>query len=73
VEGIEALRRELGFARRRLGAAAAPKEITFAASLPTRSGKIMRCLLRAHERGLPEGSATRSMQPRTGASANRCP
>lgn len=46
----------LGFARRRLGAAVAPKEIAFAESLPrTRSGKIMRRLLRARELGLPEG------------------
>ena len=53
----EALRRELlGFARKRLGAAVAPKEIDFLASLPrTRSGKIMRRLLRARELGLPEG------------------
>ncbi len=46
----------LGFARKRLGAAIAPKEIAFAASLPrTRSGKIMRRLLKARELGLPEG------------------
>ena len=46
----------LGFARKRLGAAVAPKEIAFADSLPrTRSGKIMRRLLRARELGLPEG------------------
>ncbi|ARO88868.1 acetate--CoA ligase [Nitrosospira lacus] len=53
----EALRRELlGFARKRLGAAVAPKEIDFVESLPkTRSGKIMRRLLKARELGLPEG------------------
>jgi acetyl-CoA synthetase len=53
----EALRRELlGFARVRLGAAVAPKEIEFSTNLPkTRSGKIMRRLLRARELGLPEG------------------
>ena len=46
----------LGFARKRLGAAIAPKEIAFLASLPrTRSGKIMRRLLKARELGLPEG------------------
>jgi acetyl-CoA synthetase len=46
----------LGFARKRLGAAIAPKEIAFVASLPrTRSGKIMRRLLKARELGLPEG------------------
>ncbi|MGE0873195.1 MAG: acetate--CoA ligase [Burkholderiales bacterium] len=53
----EALRLELiGHARKRLGAAVAPKEIAFAPSLPrTRSGKIMRRLLKARELGLPEG------------------
>ena len=56
-EAGEALRRDLlGFARKRLGAAVAPKEIDFVASLPkTRSGKIMRRLLKARELGLPEG------------------
>jgi acetyl-CoA synthetase len=53
----EALARELlGHARKRLGPAVAPKEIAFSATLPrTRSGKIMRRLLRARELGLPEG------------------
>ena len=46
----------LGFARGRLGPAVAPKEIAFIDSLPkTRSGKIMRRLLKARELGLPEG------------------
>ncbi|HEU5185223.1 MAG TPA: acetate--CoA ligase [Gemmatimonadaceae bacterium] len=46
----------LAFARRRLGAAVAPKEIAFEEHLPrTRSGKIMRRLLRARELGLAEG------------------
>ena len=56
-EGSEALRRELlGHARKRLGAAVAPKEIEFRLNLPkTRSGKIMRRLLKARELGLPEG------------------
>ena len=46
----------LGFGRKRLGAAVAPKEVEFRAELPkTRSGKIMRRLLRARELGLPEG------------------
>ena len=56
-EGNEALRRELlGHARKRLGAAVAPKEIDFRSNLPkTRSGKIMRRLLKARELGLPEG------------------
>ena len=56
-EPSEALRMELlGHARKRLGAAVAPKEIEFQAGLPkTRSGKIMRRLLKARELGLPEG------------------
>ncbi len=56
-EATDELRRELmAFARTRLGAAVAPKEIDFVASLPrTRSGKIMRRLLKARELGLPEG------------------
>ncbi len=56
-EAGEALRLELiGFGRKRLGAAVAPKEIDFRRELPkTRSGKIMRRLLRARELGLPEG------------------
>jgi acetyl-CoA synthetase len=51
------LRRELlGFARQRLGAVVAPKEIDFLQNVPkTRSGKIMRRLLKARELGLPEG------------------
>ena len=57
VEASEELRRELiGFGRKRLGAAVAPKEIEFQENLPkTRSGKIMRRLLKARELGLPEG------------------
>jgi acetyl-CoA synthetase len=53
----EALRMELlGHARKRLGAAVAPKEIAVLPALPrTRSGKIMRRLLKARELGLPEG------------------
>lgn len=56
-EPSEALRRELlGLARKRLGAAVAPKEIDFRRNLPkTRSGKIMRRLLKARELGLAEG------------------
>jgi len=56
-EPTEALRRDLmAHARRLLGVAVAPREIAFAAQLPrTRSGKIMRRLLRARELGLPEG------------------
>jgi acetyl-CoA synthetase len=53
----EGLKLELmGFARKRLGSAIAPKEIEFQDNLPkTRSGKIMRRLLKARELGLPEG------------------
>ena len=56
----DALRRDLmGHARKRLGAAVAPKEIDFLDSLPhTRSGKIMRRLLKARELGLPEGDTS---------------
>jgi acetyl-CoA synthetase len=59
-EANDALRRELlGFARTRLGAVVAPKEIEFVASVPkTRSGKIMRRLLKARELGLPEGDTS---------------
>jgi acetyl-CoA synthetase len=45
-----------GHARKKLGAAVAPREIIFRKALPkTRSGKIMRRLLKARELGLPEG------------------
>jgi acetyl-CoA synthetase len=59
-EPTEALLRELSaFARVRLGAAIAPKEIQFVDMLPrTRSGKIMRRLLKARELGLPEGDTS---------------
>jgi acetyl-CoA synthetase len=55
-----ALARELlAFGRRRLGAVVAPKEIAFLPGLPkTRSGKIMRRLLKARELGLPEGDTS---------------
>ena len=58
--GTDALRREIqGHARKRLGAAVAPKEIEFVETLPhTRSGKIMRRLLKARELGLPEGDTS---------------
>lgn len=46
-------------ARRRLGPAVAPKQIAFRDNLPlTRSGKIMRRLLKARELGLPEGDTS---------------
>jgi acetyl-CoA synthetase len=56
-EPSDELRLELlGFARKRLGAAIAPKELAFDNKLPrTRSGKIMRRLLKARELGLSEG------------------
>jgi acetyl-CoA synthetase len=54
------LRMELqGFGRNKLGSAVAPKEIEFVEYLPkTRSGKIMRRLLKARELGLPEGDTS---------------
>jgi acetyl-CoA synthetase len=59
-EPSETLRLDISaHARRRLGAAVAPKEIAFLAVLPrTRSGKIMRRLLKARELGLPEGDTS---------------
>ncbi len=56
-EPDDALRRELlGHARSRLGPAVAPRIIDFDQHLPkTRSGKIMRRLLKARELGLEEG------------------
>ena len=59
-EPNESLRREImAHARRRLGPAVAPREIEFSPSLPkTRSGKIMRRLLKARELGLPEGDTS---------------
>jgi acetyl-CoA synthetase len=47
------------FARQKLHALACPKEIEFLPGLPkTRSGKIMRRLLKARELGLPEGDTS---------------
>jgi acetyl-CoA synthetase len=56
-EPTDELRLELlGLARKRLGPAVAPREIAFDQHLPhTKSGKIMRRLLKARELGLPEG------------------
>ena len=49
----------LGFGRSRLGAVVAPKEIEFRTDLPhTKSGKIMRRLLRAQELGASEGDTS---------------
>lgn len=55
--GDEALERALvAHARKRLGPAVAPRRIVFRQNLPkTRSGKIMRRLLKARALGLPEG------------------
>ncbi len=59
-EPNEALNRDiLAHARRRLGPAVAPRAIEFRADLPkTRSGKIMRRLLKAEELGLPTGDTS---------------
>jgi acetyl-CoA synthetase len=59
-EPSEDLRKELlGHVRARLGPAVAPKDIAFRQNLPkTRSGKIMRRLLKARELGLPEGDVS---------------
>lgn len=47
------------FARRKLHAVACPRKIEFLDSLPkTKSGKIMRRLLKARELGLPEGDTS---------------
>ncbi|MEZ4635393.1 MAG: AMP-binding protein [Caldilineaceae bacterium] len=49
----------IGFGRKHLGSAVAPKDIAFEQNLPkTRSGKIMRRLLKARELGLPEGDTS---------------
>jgi len=63
-EDREALRRDLlGFARVRLGAAVAPKELAVLSSIPkNRAGKIMRRVLKARELGLPEGDVS-TMEP----------
>jgi acetyl-CoA synthetase len=57
IEASEDLRLEiLAYGRKRCGIAIAPREIKFIKDLPkTRSGKVMRRLLRARELGLPEG------------------
>ncbi len=53
----EALERDIrGLARKKLGPSVAPREVVFRKTLSeTRSGKIMRRLLKARELGLPEG------------------
>jgi acetyl-CoA synthetase len=59
-EPSEELRLDIiGFARKRLGAAVAPRMVEFSTVLPrTRSGKILRRLLKARELGLPEGDTS---------------
>jgi len=59
-EPTDELRREIKrFARRKLHALACPREIAFLPDLPkTRSGKIMRRLLKARELNLPEGDTS---------------
>jgi len=60
VEPTDELSRELlGHGRQRLGAAVAPREIEIVDRLPhTRSGKIMRRVLKARELGLDEGDTS---------------
>ena len=54
----------IGFARKRLGAAVAPRLLDFTTSLPkTRSGKILRRLLKSRELGLPEGDTSTLESP----------
>ena len=54
----------MAHARSRLGPAVAPREIAFVDHLPhTRSGKIMRRLLKARELGLDEGDTSTLEQP----------
>lgn len=55
--GNEKLKQDIiAFARKKLGPAVAPKEINFINEIPkTKSGKILRRLLKARELGLPEG------------------
>jgi acetyl-CoA synthetase len=59
-EPSDKLRGELlQFSRKKLGPGVAPREIDFLTTLPkTRSGKIMRRLLKARELGLPDGDTS---------------
>lgn len=62
----------IGFARKRLGAAVAPRLLDFTATLPkTRSGKILRRLLKARELGLPEGDTSTLESPAGPAAASQ--
>jgi len=59
----------MAHARKRLGAAVAPREIVAVDELPiTRSGKVMRRVLRARELGLPEGDLSTLERPERSAS-----
>jgi acetyl-CoA synthetase len=59
VDSEQVRRQLLAHARQKLGAAVAPREIVVLDALPrTRSGKIMRRLLKARELGLPEGDTS---------------
>lgn len=66
-EASEELRLDIiGFARKRLGAAVAPRLLDFTTNLPkTRSGKILRRLLKSRELGLPEGDLS-TLEPTPG-------
>ena len=59
-EPSDKLRGELlQFCRKKLGPGVAPREIDFIDVLPkTRSGKIMRRLLKSRELGLPDGDTS---------------
>jgi acetyl-CoA synthetase len=72
-EPDEQLRSELvAHCRRRLGAAVSPREIDFADSLPhTRSGKIMRRVLKARELGEDEGDTSTLEVISTSSGASR--
>jgi len=62
-EQADVLRSLTAHARSRLGAAVAPRRFIVVADLPkTRSGKILRRVLRARELGLPEGDLS-SLEP----------
>lgn len=60
LEATENLKLDIiAFARKKSGTALAPKEISFVDTLPkTKSGKILRRLLKAREMNLPEGDTS---------------
>ena len=59
-EPSDKLKKEIQvFVKKKLSSAAYPREIDFLETIPkTRSGKIMRRLLKARELGLPEGDTS---------------